>query len=316
MVRAPLGCARLEMKQSPLHRQFLDDYDRDRTHLKASLTKADRRLLVHLREVSQLVKDSFVSLLCQKETFHRISAFALYGIESIYLLQRTCTEALCCYYGVGTVMLRSGLEALIRGAFWEGMAHKAFRDRAEVVRRVGGVKINGELRKLHRWFADVFARAPQAETDFEVMSAAIFDRTSALFSEPELNRVLPPFIAMVEQVAQWELLDPIPEPARAIYRGVYRDLSSAVHLIPDKTLLGRRFVAGKPAFPTIEFSADDLKAFVDMLEIVANVGMVLSLNLTAKILPGKGLVESQFDALGVRMRQVLPRGFCGDWKSQ
>ena len=106
------------MKQSPLHREFFRDYDRDRTNLKVSLTKAEPRALTHLREVAQLVRDSFVSLLCQKETFHRISAFALYDLESIHLLQRAYTEALCCYYGVGTVRLRIALEALVRGAFW------------------------------------------------------------------------------------------------------------------------------------------------------------------------------------------------------
>ena len=302
------------MKLSPLHREFLDDYDRDRASFKASVTRTDQPALIHLREVSQLAKDAFVSLLCQKETFHTISAFAIYDVESIHLLQRASTEALCFYYGVGTAILRSALEALVRGAFWEGMAHKAFRDRAEGVRRVGGVRIDGELRRLHRWLADVFARAPEAEAGFEVMSAAIFDRTSALFSEPELTRVLPPFRAIVEQVAEWGLFAPIPEPASAIYGGVYRDLSSAAHLIPDKTLLGRRFVVGKPAFPTIEFSADDFESFMRLLEIVADVGMVLSLNLTSKILPEKEFVKRRFDTLGVKMRQILPRGYCGDWK--
>ncbi len=148
------------MRVSPLHRDFLADHERDLDNLKASLSSADRRALVHLREVSRLVNDSFASFLTRQENHQRISAFALYEIETIHLLQRAYMEALCCYYGAGHLMLRSSLEALSRGAFWEGMAHKIFRDRADIIRHVGGVKIDGYTRRLHDWFADVFAHAP------------------------------------------------------------------------------------------------------------------------------------------------------------
>ncbi len=128
-----------------------------------------------------------------------------------------------------------------------------------------------------------------------------------------LNRVIPPLKMMVEQIAQWGFLEPIPEAGAAIYDGVYRKLSNDAHLIPDRTLLGRRFVAAKPAFPTAEFSADELKAFIEMLEIVADVGIVLTVNLTARILDDKGFMDQQLEVLRPRMRDVLPRGYCGDW---
>jgi hypothetical protein len=303
------------MRKSRPQRRFVDEYDRDRINFEGTLKKADPHTLTHLLELLQLVRDCFLSLLCQKETVHTLSAFGIYHFEAIHLLERACTEALCCYYGVANSMLRIALEALIRGAFWEGMAHKALRERAEVVRRARGVKINGELRRLHDWLADVFAQAPQAETGLELMSAAIFDRTSPLFSDPVLNRVVPLFKMMVEQVAHWGLLDPIADPAPVIYDGVYWKLSDDAHLIPDKTLLGRRFVASKPAFPTVEFSSDDLRGFVDVLEIVSDIGIVLSLNLTAQILRETGFVDRQLQALSPRMREILARGYCSAWKS-
>jgi len=124
-----------------------------------------------------------VSLLCQKETVQVLSAFESYQFEAIHLLERATSEAVCCYCGVAHSILRIALEALVRGAFWEGMAHKAPRDRAEVVRRSGGVKIEGEVRGLHRWFRDVFSHAPQAEGDLERTWGAIFDRTSRISVE-------------------------------------------------------------------------------------------------------------------------------------
>src|SRR5208282_5655150 len=101
-------------------------------------------LLEHLLDVRHLVTDCFRAFLAREETHKRISAFGIYKIEAIHLVERACMQALCWYYGVGTSMLRSALEALIRGAFWEGMANKEFRDQAEAIRRAPGVKINDE----------------------------------------------------------------------------------------------------------------------------------------------------------------------------
>jgi hypothetical protein len=50
-----------------------------------------------------------------------------------------------------------------------------------------------------------------------------------------------------------------------------------------------------------------------MLEIVADIGIVLSLNLAARILPDVRFAERQFQKLIPRMREILPHGYCGDW---
>ncbi len=302
---------------------ILDDLDRDRANLEGSLAQADAAALAHMREVEQLIADCANGFFAQEQTQKRLSAFAIYQIEAIHLIERACMQALCWYYGIGTTMLRTALESLIRGAFWEGMAHKALRDRAEVIRNAPGVRLRdkaGKLKigRLHDWFTDIFAEHANAEADLEAVSAAVFDRVSPLFSDASLNRVVPPLRMMVDQIAEWGLLAPIASEsaASAIYDGIYWKLSDDAHVIPDKTLLGRRFVAGKEAFPTVEFSAEELNAFVEMLEIVADVGIVLGLNLIAKIIDDSAFVESRLRPLRRRMRKVLHRGFCGDWKIQ
>lgn len=289
-------------------------FDHDRANLEESLNRADSELLEHLLDVRQLVTDSFKALLAQKGTYKRLSAFAIYEVEVIHILERACLHSLCWHYGLGTAMLRTGLEASIRGAFWEGMAHKILRDRANIIRRAPGVKLTDKTGRLHDWFTDIFAHSSQTEADLETVSAGIFDRVSPLFSDPGLGRAVPPLRVMVEQIAQWGLLTPIPDAASVLYGGVYWKLSEDAHLIPDKTLLGRRFAGGKPAFPTVEFSVDDLKGFMEMLEIVADIGIVLSLNLAARILPDARFAERQFQALRPRMREILPHGYCSDWK--
>lgn len=311
---SPLTIPIMNTRTDQIRQDILADFDRDRTNLGDSLRQAHPEALAHMRDVQQLIIDCFRAFFAREETHKRASAFAIYQIEAIHLLERGCMQALCWYYGIGTVMLRSALEALIRGAFWEGMAHKGLRDRAEIVRRAPGVKLPEKTGRLHEWLADVFAQHPQAEADLEAVSAAIFDRVSPLFSDPLLNRAVPPLRTMVEQIAQWGLLDPIPQGTAAIYDGVYWKLSDDAHLIPDKTLLGRRFTAGKDAFPTLEFSDDELSALIEMLEIIADIAIVLGLNLIANILNDAGFVERQLSPLRPRMREVLSHGFCGDWR--
>jgi len=306
----------MNTRTDQIRQDILAGFDRDRVSLEDSLRQADPEALAHMRDVQQLITDCFTAFFAQEETHKRLSAFAIYQIETVHLVERACMQALCWYYGIGSSMLRTALEALIRGAFWEGMAHKAFRDRGEIIRRAPGVKLPDRTGRLDDWFTDVFANHAQAESDLEALSAAVFDRVSPLFSDPVLNRVVPPFRMMVDQLAQWELLAPIAKEraASAIYNGVYWKLSDDAHVIPDKTLLGRRFAAGKEAFPTVEFSAEELSAFIEMLEIVADIGIILSLNLIAKILPDTGFADAQFQGLVPRMRATLPRGFCGEWK--
>ena len=296
-----------------IRQDILADLDRDRTNLENSVRQADARALAHMRDVQQLITDCFMAFFTQEETHKRLSAFAIYQIEAIHLIERAGMQALCWYYGVGTAMLRAVLEALIHGAFWEAMAHKVLRDRAQIVRRAPGVKLPGRTRRLHEWLADVFAQHPQEEAEIKALSGGIFDRISPLFSDPLLNRDIPPLRTMVEQLEQWGLLAPIPEPITAIYDGIYWKLSDDAHLIPDKTLLGRRFVSGRNASPTLEFDGDELSAFIEMVGIVADIAIVLSLNVSAEILNAE-FVERQLASFQPRMREVLPQGFCSEWQ--
>lgn len=113
----------------------------------------------------------FVSLLGPKSDFQKFSAFAIYHLEALHLVRRAYVETMCCHYTLGILIMRASLEALIRGAFWEGMAHKRFRESAKEIRRAKGVRIAGQVKRLRDWFEDVLKHTPQAEDAFEAMSA-------------------------------------------------------------------------------------------------------------------------------------------------
>ncbi len=126
--------------------------------------------------------------------------------------------------------MRSNLSSEV--LFWEGMAHKQFREEAHVVRRTGQ-KIGAETRTLLDWFTDFFKHHADARDTLEQVSASVFDMTSALFSERSLSKVAPNFKKMLEQVAAWEMLKPMEAPVPAIHEHLYWELSKDAHLIPS-----------------------------------------------------------------------------------
>jgi len=174
-----------------------------------------------------------------------------------------------------------------------------------VIRRTG-TKIGTETKTLLDWFADTFKRHPNSEDELEQMSRVIYGRTSALFTDRSLSRVVPPLKKMLEQVTAWGLLRPMEEPLLAIYEHLYWELSKDSHLIPDKTLLGRRFVAGKGPLPPIEYNAEDLDSFVEALRCVVDVGILLSANLVSFIAAQHGEVPKKFPELNEKVEELLP----------
>ena len=169
--------------------EILHDARRDSENLKRTLQEMNQQSLARAWGVLGLLTEFLPTFLNSTETLHRTSVFWIYYDHSVHLARRAWTEALCLYYGPGHSMLRNALESLIRGAFWEGMAHRKFRADAQVVRRTGG-KIGMETKTLLDWFADVFKHDPNAEDELEQKSGAVFDKTSALFAERRIGRYL------------------------------------------------------------------------------------------------------------------------------
>ena len=79
--------------------------------------------------------------------FYAKSAFLYYHSEIFDQAHRSLLEALSGYYNSAYTLLRNTLELLIRGAFWECFAHRKYRDKAEVVKKLG-MKVNESKKTL------------------------------------------------------------------------------------------------------------------------------------------------------------------------
>jgi hypothetical protein len=261
-----------------LLKRFVDEFECDVPNLRASID----RVGVGPLEMAGRVQSSFVPflrlLLSSKAAFLRRSAFVIYGTDTAVLSRHALREALCGYYTAAGVLLRGALEALIRGAFWECMAHKRFRGAADVVGSRTW-EIEGTRRNILSWFDDIIAASPSVETALESSSAAIFDKVAPLFDDRVLHRIIPRLRTMVGQLAAWEGFEPLADPVGEIYEELYWSLSAEAHLIPDMTLMGRRLAAGKEALPFVEPSPVEFNSFLSSLTRVADIGGLVVLNL-------------------------------------
>jgi hypothetical protein len=80
-------------------------------------------------------------------------------------------------------LLRNSREAILRGAFWECLAHEGYRDRAEVVHDKKW-DLEGTRRNILNCFDYIFQANPHLAATLEQESASIFD----IISRTKLER--------------------------------------------------------------------------------------------------------------------------------
>ena len=217
-------------------------------------------------------------LISSENEFHEKSAFLLYHAEAFDQAHRSLLEALSGYYNAGYALLRNTLELLIKGAFWECMAHKKYRNRAEVVKSTK-INIEDSKKTLSDWINGIIKSKPSMENELEMISAGIFDKVSPLFEDEDSRKLIPHFKSIIKQLAAWNIFDPIREidPVEYVYN-FYRELSADVHVIPDKTNIGRRLLAEKELFK-IEVIPEELNKYTKILNQLMDIGIVVELNL-------------------------------------
>jgi len=226
-------------------------------------------------------------LVSSNEDFQAKSAFLIYHSEAFDQAHRSLLESLSGYYNAAYTLLRNTLELILKGAFWECMAHKKYRDRAEIIKK-SGVKIEKSKMTLIDWLSGIIRQNPSIEDELEKTSAEIYDKILPLFEDRTLRKILPSVRSIVEQLADWGIFDPIQEivdPVEYIY-DIYRKLSADVHVTPDKTNVGRRLIAEKELFE-IEVIPDELNRYAEVLHRVIDIGIVVELNILEDLISGK-----------------------------
>lgn len=207
--------------------------------------------------------------------WHSRSAFLTCHREAFHQAHRSFLEALSGYYNVAYVILRSTLELLIKGAFWECLAHESFRRTATLLD-----KAKGKHRSVKDWINSLIEVEPSVTKILEETSVAIFDKTAILFNDLQFQKQfvhMPSFSLIISQLIEWGVVD-IPNPYEILYRSLYRGLSRDVHVVPDATDVGRRLISERD-FMEIEVMPDELTKYIKSLRELMDIGIVIELNI-------------------------------------
>jgi hypothetical protein len=207
--------------------------------------------------------------------WHQKSAFLTYQFQVFEQAHRSL-ESLSGHYNSGYILLRSTLELLLKGTLWECLAHRRFRDDAAIIKEHGKVKIGERKITILDWLSEVFKLDPSIEHDFEETSGAIFDKISPILDDKELRKLIPKLNVIIKQLSYWGVFYPMEYPVDKIH-GIYDKLSADVHVIPDKTDIGRRLLYGENLFET-EIIIKELQKYIETLYELIDICMVVELN--------------------------------------
>jgi len=202
--------------------------------------------------------------------WHKNSAFLTYHSEAFHLAHRSFHEALTGGYNAAFILLRATLELLIRGAFFECLAHKKFREASPYLDR--------ELHtaKLKRFIKDVIKLRPSIEQDLETASVAMYDKLEPIIDKPEF-RV--PVKTMAMQLEKWGILRGVENPPQTMLN-LYQILSKDVHVLPDRTDIGKALLyAPKDLFKTPKLMRKQLAEYLSTLKEVMDIGIVIEINI-------------------------------------
>ena len=204
----------------------------------------------------------------QEISWKNKSAFLIYHWEIFHHAHRSLIEALSTSYNVAFVLLRSTLELLLKGAFWECLSHRRFRDSSLIL------DTSSEGKKVKNWLRTLFEVSPNIEGELDQTSAGIFDKVDL---EDRTFRL--PVKALVQQLGQWGIFSPMSDADSTVYEKLYSSLSADVHVIPDRTDIGRRMVSEKSDIFEQQIDQALLREYATILHGIMDVAIVVELNI-------------------------------------
>jgi len=230
-----------------------------------------------IHEFMLLASLLFPSQRNEKISWRRKSAFFVYHWEAFHHAHRSLIEALCAYYNVAFVLLRVTLELLIKGAFWECLSHKKFREESQVLDK------DNQGREIKEWLEDIFKLAPHIKEEFEITSAGIYDKIKPIIEDQNFR---PDVKTIVRQLGDWGMFNPVPDPTTSIYKEIYGRLSADVHIEPDRTDIGKRILNTPKQIFDHKVFQKALSEYAHRLHEVMDLAIVIEMNIMRDVIEG------------------------------
>ncbi|MBA7519477.1 hypothetical protein ES705_11556 [subsurface metagenome] len=220
-----------------------------------------------------------------EDEFDRNSAFFFYQNETFIQLHRSFLEAISGCYNAAYTLLRNSFEMLIKGAFWNCIAHKKYRDKAEIIKKITK-NIDGTKESFISLFNETIRQKPKMGVEFEKKSVVIIEAISPILKDDKFRKFIPKEKAIIEQLEDWKMFDPIQEyrdPTEYVHNKFYSRLSRDVHVHPDTTDIWKRIFAKKEIFEN-EVIPEELNKYIEILHELMDLGIVIELNILENII--------------------------------
>ncbi len=208
-------------------------------------------------------------------SWHRKSAFLVYHWDAFSLAHRSLLEALCANYNAASILLRSTMELIIKGAFLECMSRKKFRDNSMALDK------DKKGNKFKEKMVVILSQDQHVVEELEKTSGLILDIIASFIDNSKYRIALS---TIIDQLDQWKILEPITNPKEVIYENIFRDLSASVHVVPDKTDIGRRLLMNGDRLFGQEVLHQELNYFSHTLLKLMDVAIVIELNIMEDLL--------------------------------
>ena len=220
----------------------------------------------------------------QDRLFYEKSAFFVCQYEAGNLALRSLCDAICGSYIGASILLRSVLELDLKGAFYQCLTEEKYFSNAEILMK------DKKGKKLLEFLEKLFDYSPATKLDLERASIGIFDKLESVIVRREYQ-VLPSVI--FRQLEAWDLFEPITNPKKTIYDTLYSKLSGDVHVMLDRTDLGKFLLKdSESCFNVPQVDPQFLQEYLDNLRDVMDVGVVLTFNILKENLKDEKIMNS------------------------
>jgi len=217
----------------------------------------------------------YLAPLCFPDDEHEVgwenkSAFLLYQWEIFNHAHRSSIEALCTYYNVAFVLLRTTLELSLKGAFWQCLSQERFRDGSSILDN------SSEGKKIKDWLQTIFEASLGTKNELQQVSAGIFDKVGNRIEDRSFRL---PVKTIVQQLDQWGIFSPINNAPDVVYESLYSRLSADIHVIPDRIDIGRRIASEKLSLFEQQVAPAALREYATTLHEIMDMAILIELNI-------------------------------------
>lgn len=177
-------------------------------------------------------------------------------------------------YNAGFTLLRSFLELILNGAFFQCLAQTILRENPSA-----NLEPTDSLRMLATHLSTAIRESDIDESEIEKNSIAIFDILRGDWMQYAFNLKTS---SVIQQLTDWYIFSNLSDNPTNVVRGLYFRLSKNVHEIVEYTDAGRAIEEGKELFEwPAPVLSQSLISFLEDFHLAMEIGVITILNILA-----------------------------------